>query len=320
MHRVLRVLVASTIALSAVLGAAGCNNHGEVALPDARKVAEPGEEGSGEPSKAPPEASQISEGLYPELPLGLLSNKEREALVRITKAQLCPCPKSSVSMHECLQKVETQCGLAMSGAMTVMQKLKEGNSERDALGALGAYIDSSYKKHDFDLEGVAYLGNPKAPVVIVEFADFECPFCNMARSIVKEVLTVHGDDVVVYYKHFPLGTHEHSFSASCATLAAQKQGKFWEMYNLIFDNQKSLSEEKIRSLAQALGLNMDQFLKDWKDAAVAERVEKEKQEGAAANVDSTPTFFINGRKFLGDKTPGGLLQAVSDELKDVQKK
>ena len=304
--------------LLTLVGLMGCNNSAEVSLPDTKKVAE---RPTAAPSKAPEKAADVvSDKIYPDLPLELLSPKERETLVQVTKSQLCPCPKSTVAMHQCLQKPETQCGLAKSAALTAMQKIKDGLGDKDVLDALGVYIETAYKKHDFDLEGVAHIGDPNAPVKIVEFADFECPFCNMARTIMKDVMAAHDGQVVLYFKQFPLSFHEHSTSAACAVLAAQKQGKFWPMYDLIFDNQKSLSEEKIRSLAQALGLNMDQFLKDWKDPAVAERVEKEKKEGVDAQVDSTPTFFINGRKFLGERATEALSQAVAEEIKAVKEK
>ena len=319
----LRRELVALVSLVVLAGALGCNNGGEMALPDTNKVSEkPNKGGGAQGSKAPPAptVSDIPDTIYPDLPVGLLNAREREALVQVTRSQLCPCPKSSISMHECLQKQETQCALASSAALTVMQKIKEGFGEKDALDALGVYIESAYKKHDLDLEGVAHMGDPSAPVVIVEFADFECPFCNMARVIVKEVMKAHEGKVVVYFKQFPLGSHQHAFSASCAVLAAQKQGKFWPMYDLVFDNQATLSEDKIRNLAQALGLNMDQFLKDWKAAETVARVEKEKKEGVEVQVDSTPTFFINGRKFLGDKTPDALIQAVADELKTVNGK
>lgn len=285
-----------------------CNNS--KAVPDPPKPSG-GEQGT---SKAPPPQSGIPDDIYPELPVQLLNPKERATLVEVTKAQLCPCPKASDSMHACLQKRETQCALANNAALFTMGRIKEGYGERDVLDSLGTYIEAAYKTYEFDLSGTPHQGDPSAPIVIVEFADFECPFCNIARGMMKEVRKVHGDKVVFYFKQFPLSSHVHAASAARAALAAHKQGKFWPMYDLIFDNQRALNDQKIQEIAQTVGLNMDQFLKDWRDPALAERVEKEKKEGIDSSVDATPSFFINGRKYLGDKTPAGLVTAVAEAL------
>ncbi len=299
----------------------GCNGSGAVPDPPRKPAAGNPPAGNKADSKAPPPAqAKVPDNIYPELPVPLLNPKERDTLVAVTKAQLCPCPKAADSMHACLQKLETQCPLATSAALVAMQKIKEGYSERDVLDNVGAFVEAAYKKYSFDLSDTAHMGDPKAPVVIVEFADFECPFCNMARGIVKEVQRVHGEKVVVYFKQFPLASHPQAFNASLAVLAAQKQGKFWPMYDLVFDNQRALSDDKIKSLAQTLGLNMEQFMKDWRDPEMAKRVEREKKEGMDANVDATPTFFINGYKYLGEKTPEGLTKAVADALKKAEQK
>ena len=86
------------------------------------------------------------------------------------------------------------------------------------------------------------------------------------------------------------------------------------MYDLLFDNQKQLSDQKILALAQALGLNMERFATDWADPAIAQQVQDDKKEGELAGVDSTPTFYLNGRRYLGEKTPEAFSQAVRDAL------
>jgi protein-disulfide isomerase len=268
----------------------------------------------------PPQGEVVSETIYPDLPMQLLTPPERLVVKRVTEAELCPCPGATVSLHQCLQKTEGRCGLAVQATFDAMRRVKEGQGEKEVLAGLGKFIQDSYKKHEFQLEGVPFKGKEGAPVVIVEFADFECPFCNLAREIVKKTLEERGDKVVFYYMHFPLPSHENSMPASAATVAAQKQGRFWEMYDLVFDNQKILSEPKIKNLALEMGLNMEKFEKDWKDPATQQAVEAQRKQGEGANVDSTPTFFINGRKFLGEKTPEGLLEAVDAALAEVEKK
>lgn len=307
----------------------GCNNDPNTLTETRRTVAEtqtpkpPVDQAAPKadagPSNGAPGEAVIPDTLYPELPVGVLSPKERQVLTKITDAELCPCPGATESLHQCLQKPEKRCPLSMHAGYLAIQKLKEGVGEKDTLDAVGQFIQAAYKKYEFNLTDMPYLGKPGAPIVIVEFADFECPFCNQVRPFVKEVLKTYGDDVVFYFKYYPLPFHPNAFSASGAAAAAHKQGRFWEMYDLIFDNQKELSDAKVESFAVEMGLNMDRFRQDWKDPKTAEYVKAQRTEGEVAGVDSTPTFFINGRRFLGEKTPEGLKAAVAEELQKVKK-
>jgi protein-disulfide isomerase len=312
-HRLLGTV--ATMALGLLLaGWAGCNNGGDgnVVKPDAKAPPVT-------PNAPPPDKKaagpEVPADIYPGLPGQLLTPKERATLVRITDAQLCPCKGATVSLHVCLQKESSQCPLAMSSAAMSMQRIKEGVGEKDVLDQMGTFIEAAYKKYEFDLSKTAFIGKPGAPVVIVEFADFECPFCNLARGIVKTALDTHGDNVVFYFKQFPLSFHAHSEKAARAVIAAGRQDRYWQMYDLIFDNQKQLSDQKILQLAQALGLNMTRFAADWADPLIAQQVQEDKKEGETAGVDSTPTFYINGRRYLGEKTPEAFTLAVGDALK-----
>jgi len=194
--------------------------------------------------------------------------------------------------------------------MEAMRRVNDGLSEADTLDAVGQYIENAYRKYSFDLSKTPHVGDPKAPVVIVEFADFECPYCRLARDVLKQVVKQNEGDVVFYFKQFPLSMHQNAMPAAMAALAAHKQGRFWPMYDLLFDNQKDLSEAKILELAQVLGLNMERFKKDWKSPEIANQIASERKEGESANVTSTPSIYINGRKYLGEKTPDAISQAV----------
>ena len=312
-RRRLLYLVTTGILGLALAGWAGCNNGATegAASPAPTPAPAPAPAPQVPDTKAPP---QVPPGIYPGLPGHLLNPKERSTLVAVTEAQLCPCKGATVSLHVCLQKEETQCSLALSATTLAMQRIKEGVANKDVLDQMGTFIEAAYKKYEFDLSKTAYIGNPKAPVVIVEFADFECPFCNFARSIVSAALKAHGDNVVLYFKQFPLGFHKQSEKAARACIAAGRQDRFWQMYDLLFDNQKQLSDARIGQLAQSLGLNMDRFVKDMNDPAVIKQVQDEKAEGDRAGVDSTPTFYINGRKYLGDKTPEAFVLAVGQAV------
>lgn len=308
---------------------AGCNNDNSTLQKTQKTVAETsqgdaGADKKGEQKQAPapaePKDEVIPDSIYPELPMAALNPKERAVVKRVTEAELCPCKGSTVSLHQCLQKVEGRCNLATYAGLTAMQGVKEGLSEKDVLAGVGKFIQDSYKKYEFDLTDIPHKGKEDAPVVIVEFADFECPYCSLARQIIQGVLEARGEKVVFYFMHYPLPFHQSAMPAAIAATAAGKQGRFWEMYHLLFDNQKILSGPKIENLALEMGLNMEKFRQDLADPALAEAVKAQRQQGESANVDSTPSFFINGRKFLGEKTPEAMIQAVDEALKEKEAK
>jgi protein-disulfide isomerase len=131
----------------------------------------------------------------------------------------------------------------------------------------------------------------------VEVADFECPACNAARPVVEQVLEHHPGQVRLVFKHFPLGMHPNAEKAARASVAAQKQGKFWEMYSLLFENQTALSPENVEKLAEQAGVELTRFRQDRDSEAIADSVAKDRKQGEALELDSTPSLFINGRKF-----------------------
>ncbi len=314
-----------TLAMAGLIGAGicgalvGCNN-GDTLEKTQKTVTEtsnkPTDKTPANPSNKTAPGGEVPDTIYPGVPfMNVLTPQERKTLVRVVDAELCPCPGATESLHKCLQKEAAQCPLALQSLAIAAQSIKEGQSEKDALKAMGEYVQAAYKKYTLDVKGIPYKGNPKAKVVLVEFADFECPFCNQAREIVKSVQKEHGDNMVFYFKHFPLSFHKNSTSAAAACTAAHKQGRFWELYELLFDNQKILSDPKIEHLAETVGLNMDKFRADWKSPEVLADVKAQLTEGRESGVDSTPTFFINGKRYLGEKTPEALSKAVGDALK-----
>jgi protein-disulfide isomerase len=155
-------------------------------------------------------------------------------------------------------------------------------------------------------------------VVIVEFADFECPHCGLLSKVMPEVLAAYPNDVTLYFKHFPLGTHLNSEAAARATWAAKQQGRFWPMHDMIFANQASLTLEKINGFARELGLNTQKFEADMNSPAAAAAVDKDRQEGIQSGLTGTPTLYINGKLYHEDKTADALKGYVRDLLKKVK--
>jgi protein-disulfide isomerase len=129
------------------------------------------------------------------------------------------------------------------------------------------------------------------------------------------VLEKYPNDVKLVIKHFPLPMHGFARKAATGALAAAKQGKFWEVHEKLFGNQKDLNDAKVEAIALDLGLNMEQFNQDLKDPAIASLISRDLNDGRQANVQGTPTIFING-KFFNQRTIQGFQQAIEAELKN----
>ncbi len=154
------------------------------------------------------------------------------------------------------------------------------------------------KVYTIDVDHSPVRGNPKAPVTIVEFADFQCPFCQKFHPPVQEVLKAYPKDVSYILKNFPLPFHPQARPAAKAAFAAGEQGKYWEMVDLLLQSGSNLSEEKFQELAKELKLNVNKFMKDYKekDAQWEELINKDMGLAGQVDVRGTPTFYINGRK------------------------
>lgn len=139
-------------------------------------------------------------------------------------------------------------------------------------------------------------GNTNAKVSLVEFSDFQCPACLTAKPAVDAIVTKHKDKMVFSYRHFPLDQHPFARKAAQAAEAAGAQGKFWEMYDLLFENQLKFSDTIFADLAKQLSLDMSKFEEDMKSSALTNRIDSDQADGTRFGVNSTPSFFLNGKK------------------------
>lgn len=162
-------------------------------------------------------------------------------------------------------------------------------------------------------EGAATMGPETAPVTVVIFDDFECPYCAKTVPLIKEVLSAYPDDVRLVFKNFPLGRHKNAQAAALAGLAADRQGKFWPLHDLLFENHHSLSPQKIEQLAEQAGLDMERFAADRNDAKLRQQLNADMREGQQIGVRGTPTIFINGRQ-LPQRSRAAFDQMIRSEL------
>ncbi|MEM7413012.1 MAG: DsbA family protein [Myxococcota bacterium] len=167
------------------------------------------------------------------------------------------------------------------------------------------------RRYAVNTKGSPAKGDAKA-LKVIEFSDFQCPFCNRVMPTLRQVEQTYGDKVQIVFKHLPLSIHPKAPAAHAAAEAAHKQGKFWEMHDKIFSDQRGMSEAKYLAYAAEIGLDVDQFKKDLQDPGVRARVEADTAEAARLGVSGTPAFFINGR-FLSGAQPFAAFKALIDE-------
>ena len=300
----------AVLAICLPVGACNCNNNASDAAAKDTNQAPTAEGATTTGEKAEAVAEEYPDDLYQDFNFGQFSQEERGKFVRVAKAELCPCPSAKASMHECLKKRATRCPVAEKAAGLMGSMVKGGYNETDILDKVAELIEVSGKAWEFELENRPFKGKPGAPVQIVEFADFQCPHCKEASKMMKTLHEQFPDDLVIYYKHYPLASHPFSKVASQAAVAAGRQGKFWQMHDLLFENQLALDADKVQAFGRRIGLNMQKFEADMKDPAVAAIVAQDRAEGDRTGLTGTPTIFINGKQYLGALSEAALAEAV----------
>ncbi|HZM71546.1 MAG TPA: thioredoxin domain-containing protein [Candidatus Cryosericum sp.] len=157
-------------------------------------------------------------------------------------------------------------------------------------------------------------GPASAPVTIVEFSDYQCPFCSRAETVVDEVMKKYGDKVRLIYRDYPLSFHQNAETASMASECAEEQGKFWEMHGAMFGNQAKLAAPDLVETAGSIGLNKDTFKGCLDSGKFRSEVQKDFQDGQKYGVTGTPTFFINGIMIVGARGVESFSEIIDREL------
>jgi len=170
------------------------------------------------------------------------------------------------------------------------------------------------KVYELPIADSPIKGPKDAKVVLVEFSDFQCPFCSRATTFANEVQAAFPDDVKLVYKHLPLTQiHPNAMPAAKASIAAQKQGKFWEMHDALFAIYNQLTPENITKAAEKLELDMKQFEKDRDDPATEKQVQADMKLAQDSSVTGTPTFFLQGKRLQTRDV--GVVKTMIEEIK-----
>jgi protein-disulfide isomerase len=169
-------------------------------------------------------------------------------------------------------------------------------------------------------QGAPTKGPDNAPVTIVEFSDFQCPFCAKVVPTLKQIEERYKDRVRIVWKHLPLSVHKNARDAALAAEVARKQGKFWEFHDRLFANQEKLGLEDLKAHAKDLELDMTRFEADLQKAEDKKRIDADVAEAATLGISGTPGFFVNGRFVYGAQPYETFAKIIDEEIEKATAK
>lgn len=172
---------------------------------------------------------------------------------------------------------------------------------------------------EIDTSDAPFRGPVNAPVTIVEYTDFQCPYCARLGSTLDRIMQMYPGKIKIVYKSFPLNSHRYSWKAATAAVAAYEKGKFWEFYKMLFDNYSQINDAKLLEIRKFFGFDTPEFETLMNSVKIRTRVAEDREEGRKLGVDGTPTVFINGKR-LKNKRPEGFKEAIDAELKSGRDK
>lgn len=262
-------------------------------------------------------------GDLPGVDFSGLTAAQKTTVHKLLNENGCPCG-CDMKMAECRVK-DPDCAYSRELATIIVETIRKGGSEADALRAASnsrfAHGPSGSNKLLEDAiaiptDGAPVLGPKTAAVTLVEFTDFQCPYCIAAVPQLQAVMKAFPTQVKLIFKQYPLDNHSQAAFAAAAAVAAQKQGKFWQMHDALFANHRDLSEPSVLAIAKELGLDMQRFQTDLKSPAVQQLVQRDIADGDRLGVPGTPTLFIDGQRLNGAVTLDVLKPIIEAELKN----
>ena len=250
-----------------------------------------------------------------------LSDAQKKTALKVMNSNPCNCGCSK-TVATCRRDMPNSCRRSLIFARTVVDSLREGKDEAQVAKTLQAKAATFVEAREPDDTGMVYnidvsnspVKGPKtATVRIVEFSDFQCPYCAELQKTLAEVLKAFPKDVQLVYKQFPLNIHQYARQAAAASLAAHSQGKFWELHDRMFQNFTQINDESLHRWAREVGINMTQFDQAMQTGKYEPVVQKDIADGAAAKVLGTPTLFVNGKR-IHDRSFEGFKKVIQEEL------
>ena len=254
----------------------------------------PGEAGKGPGQEA--EAAELVE--LSGVDTSNLRAREKREWSSAVSELLAPCADQPVSVAQCV-KEKRKCRACAPAAHFLVKQVQKGRTR--------SQIEVAYKKRfspsevkQISLDGSPQKGAASAPVTLVEWADFECPFCAKTAPVLDKLVSRYSTQVRLVFKNYPLGIHKYAEKAARAGAAANRQGKFWAMHHALFertDKKVKLEQSVLEEVAKEIGLDLKKFKEELASEPVADLVGKDRKQADALGIEGTPLLYINGRHF-----------------------
>jgi 2-hydroxychromene-2-carboxylate isomerase len=244
----------------------------------------------------PPQEERSTPAQLPGVDTSALTAREMGRWREYVSELLAPCPDQPVNIAQCVTESRA-CSTCLPAAKFLVERVRRGDARTQAEAAFRSRFSPEAVK-SIDLKGSPSEGATSPAVTVVEWADFECPFCGIAAPLLKALVERYPNQVQLVFKNYPLSAHEHSEQAARAAVAAFHQGKFWQLNQAMFESQKSgLDDTTLLKLAREQGLDMKAFEADRASEATADAVARDRKQADELGLEGTPMIYINGRHF-----------------------
>ncbi len=221
--------------------------------------------------------------------------REKRELSRYVSEFPSPCPEVALPVAQCVLE-KRPCPACLPAAAMIAKAVRDGMAPEQVRDLYRERYDAAATK-TIPLDGSPARGPESAAVTLVEFADFECPFCQRLAPELDALWEKRKDAVRFVYKFMPLAMHPHGEIAARAAIAAYAQGKFWEMHHQLFANGERLDPTDLDEYAKAIGLDVGRFRQDMQSPATSARIDADRKLADALGVKGTPTLYIDGREY-----------------------
>jgi predicted DsbA family dithiol-disulfide isomerase len=250
-------------------------------------------------------------GPLPGIDLGKLDEAKRKVFDQVVNKEPSACGKG----HSLLHSVEhdAACRASFYAARYVARLADSGFSESEIIEKVDERFRSPRVPY-IDTSNSPSLGAPSGRVRIVEFADYECGHCKLAQELMHTILAEYPKDVTLYFKHFPFSSHINALNAAIGAAGAQKQGKFWQFNDKVWENSEHLMPAVLEGIAREIGLDFSRWYADLSTEDVRGHVLRDRTEGRSLEIHKTPAIFINGRRFTEEPDLAGLRDWIDEEL------
>jgi protein-disulfide isomerase len=211
-------------------------------------------------------------------------------------------------------------GVSSSGVFAALMKGQGKGMGTPTAPAAPPRIPIGAELYNIQPGDAPHIGVQNPKITLIEFSDFQCPYCSRAKNTLDELLKIYKDSLRITFRHFPLPFHNNATPAAIAAVAAAQQGKFWQMHDKLFANQQALGAADLEKYATEIGLDMAKYKAAIENPKTKETVEEDKKMGEKFGVGGTPSFFINGHSFSGAYPLESFKTAIDEELKKVDAK